>query len=55
MITGIIGVVIVVWAIWAGIGTRENNRALIFQGPVGSLVNIAVIVIGIAVAVAGFW
>lgn len=42
-----IGLAIIIWAIWAGIGTRESNRAKIFQGPVGALVNLIIIAVGL--------
>ena len=48
MLLVIIGIALIIWAFSAGIGTRESNRAQIFQGPVGSLVNLVVIIVGIA-------
>ncbi len=55
MLLGIIGIGLILWGFGAGFGTRENNRAQIFQGSVGSLVNLAVIVAGISMAVSAFF
>ena len=55
MLVGIAGIVMVLWAIWAGMGTRENNRAMVFQGPAGTLLNIVAVVIGAVMIFTGFW
>ena len=54
MIIGLIGFALLVWAIWAGIGTRENNRAIIFQGSVGYFVNLLVIATAVICILTGF-
>ena len=51
MLLGVIGIVLILWGLWAGFGTRENNRAQVFQGPVGVFVNFAVIVAGLLMLV----
>ena len=55
MLLGIVGIGLILWGFGTGFGTRENNRAQIFQGPVGTLVNLAVIVVGISMAVSAFF
>lgn len=54
MFVGFIGIAILIWALWAGIGTRENNRAVMFQGPVGYFLNLIVIVTAIICMFVGF-
>jgi hypothetical protein len=46
MIKAIIGIALIVWALWAGFGTDEANRARVFQGPVGILVNFILLLVG---------
>lgn len=55
MIKGLVGAALVVWALWAGIGTRESNRAQLFQGPVGTLVSVLVILAGTSLIIWGFF
>ena len=55
MLLGIIGVGLILWGFSVGFGTRENNRALIFQGPAGTFVNLAVVVVGISMVVFAFF
>ena len=55
MIKVIIGIALVVWSLWAGMGTRELNRAQIFQGPVGTLVNLIVLLAGLGLVVSAFF
>lgn len=54
MIMGIIGVALVIWAIVAGFGTAENNRAQVFQSPVGVFVNLLVLIGGLTLSIWGF-
>jgi hypothetical protein len=49
----IAGIVLIGWAFLTGIGTRESNRAAIFQGPIGTFVCLAVILIGAALVIWG--
>jgi len=55
MLLGIVGFALVLWGFSAGFGTRENNRAQIFQGPVGTFVNLAIIVIGISMVISAIF
>lgn len=49
MLMGLLGAALILWAFWAEIGARVNNRAQIFQDPVGSLVNLEVIIGGVLI------
>lgn len=53
MVLVIIGIAIIIWAFRAGIGTREFNRAQIFQGPTGGIVNLIVIAVGVILIISG--
>ena len=55
LLLGILGVALTIWSLWAGLGTYESNRARIFQGPVGTLVSLIVILIGVVLMVVGFF
>ena len=49
----VLGVALLLWAIGTGIGTHPNNRAAIFAGPVGFLVNLIVIAAGVVLILVG--
>ncbi len=52
---GVLGVALIIWSLWAGLGTHETNRARIFQGPVGTLASLIVIVICVVLMIVGFF
>ncbi len=47
-IIGIVGILLLFWSIGAGLMTRPGNRAEIFSGPVGRIVNYVVVLIAAA-------
>lgn len=51
----IFGVGLIIWGFTAGIGTRENNRAGLFSGPVGTIVSLVVIGLGFYLAISNFF
>lgn len=55
IIAGLIGIGLLLWAFRAGIGTRESNRAEVFSGRVGSVVNGVVLVIAAILIWWGFF
>ena len=46
MLLAFIGFSLCIWAFGVGYGTYENNRAGIFQGRIGHIVNCIVVLIG---------
>jgi len=52
---GLAGIGILIWGFTAGIGTRESNKAPIFAGPVGCIVNGAVLIIAALLIWWGFF
>lgn len=54
IVFGVLGIGLTIWSFTCGIGTRESNRAQIFQGPVGAIVSLAVIGVGLYSSVLGF-
>ena len=42
------------WRSYARNGTRENNRAKIFYGPIGDIVNLVILGVGVSLVVATF-
>jgi len=55
MIKAIIGIVLIIWAFKAGIGTYEQNRAEIFQGGVGTFLNLLALIIGLGLIIWAFF
>lgn len=55
MIKALIGAALVLWALKAGIGTYESNRAEVFQGPVGFFVCLLVLLIGAGLVISAFF
>jgi hypothetical protein len=55
MIMVIIGLLIVVWAAWAGGGGNPANAAELFRGPAGRVLNILAIIIGISLILLGIF
>lgn len=53
MVMGIIGLLIMGWAFKAGIAQENYDRAEIFMGPIGTLVNLAIISLGATLAING--
>lgn len=51
----IVGVIIIVWAIWARGGGNPANAAEIFRGSTGGVLNILVIAFGIALILFGIF
>lgn len=51
----IIGIALILWALLAGFGTPESNRARVFQGPVGILVNFIVLLLGAGLVIWAFF
>ena len=54
-LAGLIGVGIALWALSAGLLTREGNKAEVFAGPVGCIVNGVVLAIAAALIWWGFF
>lgn len=50
-IVGIVGLLILLWSLGAGFMTRPGNRAEVFSGPVGKIVNLVVVLVGAAILV----
>ena len=50
----IIGLGLLLWRSYARNGTRENNRAQIFYGPIGDIVNLVILGVGVSLVVATF-
>jgi hypothetical protein len=55
MILAIIGFSICIWAFGTGYGTSPNNRAAIFAGSVGTIVNGIVVLIGLGLIAWGIF
>lgn len=49
VVLGIAGIVLLLWALKVGLLTRETNKAEVFSGPVGCIVNGVVILIALAI------
>jgi hypothetical protein len=54
-LAGLAGIGLLLWGFAAGVGTRESNKAPVFAGPVGCLVNGMVLIISIALIWWGFF
>ncbi len=56
IILGLLGVGLVIWSFANGIGIREENRrAQIFYGPIGTIVSLGVIGVGLYLAISNFF
>lgn len=55
LIAGIAGVGILLWGLFAGLLTRENNKAEVFSGPIGCLVNGVVLFVAVLLIWWGFF
>lgn len=55
MIPIILGALVIVWAIWARGGGNPANSAEIFRGPIGGMLNLVAIIIGIVLIVVGIF
>lgn len=55
MLAGLAGIALLLWGFSAGIGTRESNKAEVFAGPVGCIVNGIVLMIALALIWWGFF
>lgn len=53
MLIALLGLMLIVWSFWAGLGTRENNRAIVFQGAVGTFLSLGVIILGVILVIVG--
>ena len=51
----LIGFFVTTWAMLAGFGTKKNNRAQVFKGRAGTVVNLIVLFVGVAFFAWGFF